>query len=77
MPVQNGMGSPALDFYYCVNGCFVGIETKRKGGKPTPRQLQTIADIEHAGGIAGVVDDEDSMMRLIERLMRATHGRMM
>ena len=61
MPVQNGMGAPALDFYYCVYGLFVAIEAKVKGKKPTPRQETTAEQITKAGGLALVVDDEQSM----------------
>jgi hypothetical protein len=56
MPVQNGMGSPTLDFVGCYRGKFFAIETKAPGGKPTPRQLQTIVDMESAGAKVFVVD---------------------
>ena len=58
MPVQNGMGAPGLDFYCCINGRFVAIETKAPGGKLTARQEQTKAAIEAAGGVVFVVDGE-------------------
>ncbi len=61
MPVQMGMGIPALDFIFCVNGHFVSIETKVKGKKLTPRQLQTKADMEAADGLVFVVDDDASL----------------
>lgn len=61
MPVQNGMGAPALDYYLCVRGQFVAIETKREGGKLTPRQRLTKAAIEAAGGTVLVVSDEESL----------------
>lgn len=60
-PVQNGMGAPALDFYYCINGRFVAIEAKAPGKKPTLRQHQTICDIKGAGGLAFVVDSEQGI----------------
>jgi len=68
MPVQNGMGAPTLDFIVCIPrvitqdmvgqriGEFHAIETKAPGGKPTERQLMTIADIEAAGGRVHVYD---------------------
>ena len=65
MPVQNGMGAPALDFYYCINGYFVAIETKAPGKKPTPRQETTMSDITKAGGLAFVVDGLASLDRAI------------
>lgn len=56
MPVQNGLGAPALDFYYCVGGHFLAIETKAPGKKPTPRQLATKKEIEDANGVVWIVD---------------------
>lgn len=71
MPVQNGMGSPALDFHVCmpilitadmvgtVIGAYVGIETKAPGNAPTIRQLRTMDNIHAAHGIAVVIDGDD------------------
>lgn len=56
MPVQNGMGAPTLDFVGCICGNYFAIETKAPGKTPTERQLQTIADIERAGGKTYVYD---------------------
>ena len=50
MPVQNGMGKPTLDFVCCINGKYLGIETKAPGKKPTERQQATIDEITAAGG---------------------------
>lgn len=61
MPVQNGMGAPALDFYYCILGQFVAIEAKAPGKKPTLRQRETMAQIQEAGGLAFVVDSQESL----------------
>ncbi len=61
MPVQMGMGIPGLDFFFCCGGYFIAIETKTKGKKLTPRQEQTKAAIEAAGGLVFVVDDEASL----------------
>lgn len=57
MPVQRGMGMPGLDFFCCINGYFIGIETKAPGKKPTPRQDATIAEIKAAGGTVYVIHD--------------------
>lgn len=68
MPVQMGMGIPALDYLLCVNGRFVAIETKTKGKKLTTRQLLTKETIEKAGGKVFIVDDKESLdaaMRVI------------
>jgi hypothetical protein len=49
MPVQNGLGAPALDFYGIVDGFAFAIETKKPGGKLTSRQEITKQTIEAAG----------------------------
>jgi hypothetical protein len=57
-PVQNGMGSPALDFMHVqVPGVPVfAIETKAPGKTLTVRQQRTVDDIRAAGGVVFVVD---------------------
>ena len=77
MPVQNGMGSPALDYINCVNGYFVAIETKVPGKQLTPRQKITARLIAYeAGGTVFVVrDDEDisfMMITLMHRRLQMT-----
>lgn len=62
MPVQMGYGSTTVDFLCCVNGKFVGVETKAEGKKPTPRQELTIADIRKAGGISFWCDSFESFL---------------
>lgn len=62
MPVPNGYGLPSLDYLLCVAGHFVAIEAKADAKKqPTPRQIQTMADIRAAGGIVFVVYDNASI----------------
>lgn len=56
MPVQNGMGAPALDFHCIHNGRGFCIETKAPGKKPTARQAGTIMKIEASGGRCFVID---------------------
>lgn len=70
MPVQNGMGQPALDFHVCLPilitpdmvgkrvGLYVGIETKRKGKSFTPRQQVTANAIVEAGGKVFLIDGD-------------------
>jgi hypothetical protein len=55
-PVPYGYGESHLDWVGCVNGRFVCIETKKPGGKPTPRQLGRIRAVRAAGGIAMTID---------------------
>lgn len=69
MPVPAGYGASSLDYILCVNGVFVGIETKAPGGKPTPRQLVVIKEIRDAGGIVFVIDGEDYQYDLLERFL--------
>jgi hypothetical protein len=66
MPVQNGMGAPALDFYYCVNGYFIAIEAKAPGKWYTPRQEATRDAIRVSGGRVYLVDGLLSMERALE-----------
>ena len=60
MPVQNGMGAPGLDFYYCVHGRFIAIEAKALGKSPTARQYDTIKEIKEAGGTTWVIDSREA-----------------
>ncbi len=59
MPVQMGLGAPALDYLICVNGNFVAIETKAPGKKLSPRQEQTVNAICAARGAVYVIDGTD------------------
>lgn len=64
MPVQNGMGSPSLDFICCARGYYLAIETKAPGKKPTPRQEATIREMTKAGAFVFVVADDEDLARL-------------
>ncbi len=68
MPVQNGMGAPGLDFYYCISGYFVAIETKAPGKKMTTRQVITASAIRDAGGLVFVVDGDETLKEMLECL---------
>lgn len=52
MPVPSGYGRQHLDYLVCLNGKFIGCETKGLGKEPTARQYQCIEEIKKAGGIA-------------------------
>lgn len=69
-PVQNGMGSPALDCIVCYRGHHIEIETKAPGKEPTPRQWVTIAKKEKAGTKVFVIDGNAGCAEL-ERYLRA------
>ena len=56
MPVQSGYGTPALDYLLCVNGRFIGIETKKAGKKMTGRQRTTAEAMCAAGALVFVAN---------------------
>jgi hypothetical protein len=56
-PVQNGMGSPSLDFIGCYKGLFYAIETKAGNKQPTPRQESTIAEMRKSGAKVFVINE--------------------
>jgi hypothetical protein len=62
MPVPHGYGTQTLDFLCCINGRFVGIETKAQGQKPTPRQEQCMKAIIAAGGAAFWADSFEGFL---------------
>ena len=60
MPMGTGYGNAGVpDFLVCVRGRFVGIECKAEGNKPTALQLKNLADIESAGGLAFIIDENN------------------
>ena len=67
-PVQNGMGSPALDYIVCYRGHHIEIETKAPGKKPTPRQEITIVKKKKAGAAVFVIDGDAGCRELDEYL---------
>ena len=71
MPVQNGMGAPALDYIICIEGYLVAIETKVPGKQLTPRQKLTAREITAARGTVYVVRD-DADLALALHQMRDT-----
>ena len=48
--------APTLDFIGCHHTRYFAIETKAPGGKPTPRQCNTMYEIQKAGGKTFVID---------------------
>ena len=58
MPVTGGFGmSGAPDILVCYKGCFVGIECKANGNRPTALQMKNLIALDEAGGYAIVVDE--------------------
>lgn len=65
-PVQMGMGAATVDILVCLKGKFIGIEAKVPGKHPTARQLQTIREIQEAGGVAFWTDSLDYTKQMLE-----------
>ncbi len=59
MPVQGGYGAATLDFLVCLDGKFIGIETKAPGKKATPRQEIVMEEIRAAGGRAFLISSAE------------------
>jgi Holliday junction resolvase len=60
MPVASGYGNSGVpDILCCYKGRFVGIECKANGGKPTALQLHNLNQIEIAGGLALIIDENN------------------
>lgn len=59
MPATGGYGTSGVpDFLVCYKGKFIGIECKAGNGKTTMLQDKNLRQIEDAGGIAFVVNEE-------------------
>ena len=66
-PVQTGYGSATLDCIACINGNFIGIETKREGvRKPTARQALVMSQIRAAKGKTFLVTMDGDKVDWIE-----------
>lgn len=74
-PVQNGMGAPGLDEFWCIHGLWVAIEDKAPGLKMTERQKTTAADIIKAGGLVFMVDGEERLNAAIAFIRQAVAQR--
>lgn len=59
MPVTGGYGRSGVpDILACLKGKFLAVECKAGDNKPTALQQKTLNDIQKAGGIAMVVNEE-------------------
>jgi hypothetical protein len=64
MPIGTGYGNAGVpDFLCCINGKFLAIEAKANGGKTTALQLKNLREIQDAGGITLVIDEESFNLR--------------
>lgn len=60
MPIGSGYGNSGVpDFLICSDGKFIAVEAKAGNNKPTALQEQHIADIQAAGGIALVINENN------------------
>lgn len=73
-PVPCGYGTPMLDCIGALAGRCFAIETKAPGKTPTPRQEQTIAEMQAAGIEVFVIDGDDGITKL-EEWLNATRVR--
>jgi len=59
-PVTGGFGSSGVpDIVCCLTGRFIGIECKAGKGKTTALQDKNLREIEAAGGVALVINEEN------------------
>jgi pantoate kinase len=64
MPIGTGYGNSGVpDFLCCVSGRFVAIEAKANKGQTTALQEKNLRDIEAAGGVTLVIN-EDTVLTL-------------
>ena len=71
MPVQNGMGITGIpDILACINGRFVGIETKAPGklNTVTVNQAMQLDNIRKAAGFSIVVDSVHDLKIWLEKM---------
>ena len=60
MPIGTGYGNAGVpDFLCCIKGKFLAIEAKANGGKTTALQDKNLRDIETAGGITCVLNEDN------------------
>ena len=58
MPATHGYGSSGVpDIVACMQGRFIGIETKANGGVPTALQMKNLMSIVDNGGISLIIDE--------------------
>lgn len=68
-PVTGGYGRSGVpDIIVCHKGKFIGIECKAGNNKPTPLQEKNLKDIQAAGGVSLVVN-EDNISDVEETLL--------
>lgn len=74
MPIGTMYGNSGVpDFLCCINGRFLGIEAKAGKGKPTALQFKNMREIEAAGGVTAVINENglESLETLLGMMKRA------
>jgi Holliday junction resolvase len=64
--VMQQKGTP--DLLVCYRGRMLGIELKVPGNTPTKLQEVELEKIRQAGGVGAVIEDMESLERLINRM---------
>jgi len=60
MPMGTGYGNAGVpDFLCCLNGKFLAVEAKANGGVPTALQHKHLDNIQDAGGVWWVVNENN------------------
>ena len=73
-PVTGGYGRSGVpDVVACLGGYFLGIECKAGENKPTPLQQKNLDDIDTAGGVALVIN-EDNLGLLQAEIIKIQNG---
>lgn len=68
-PVTGGYGRSGVpDVIACHDGRFIGIECKAGSNKPTPLQQKNLDDIQAAGGVALVINEDN--INAVEELFK-------
>lgn len=60
------VGASDLIGFQIGTGFFVAIEVKRPGGRISPEQLNFLAQVNKAGGIGIICDDEKNLKNLLD-----------
>lgn len=58
------------DLLCCYLGCFLALEVKLPGEKPSPVQQRTLRLIQMAGGEAHAVSSVDEVDKILRRISR-------
>jgi hypothetical protein len=68
-PYMAGYGKSGIpDLICCISGRFVGVEVKREGKVPTPRQDLRMQEIHRAGGRSIWGDSAERIIAQLELL---------